>query len=208
MKKLLLIIFLFLLNFMPAFAKASTEEEMQTFYQHKSQELAKNIIQDISDKKILEEGKPRMAIRGFIFGVFLENPAWQEQFKTTNLSLEVAVVIQDAKRLLNKDTTGYSNPDAIATWIVETKDLDWLWGIFFATGNPKIPEGIRLFIEKEDIKAQEVHQGESKKVHVINVTAMSAEWSMAALAKKHPIVKASVDKLRAKKLKIYKNYIN
>lgn len=60
MRKLLLLILLLLLNLMPFLAKASPMDEMQTFYQHKDESLAKAIIQDISDKQVLEKIIPHL----------------------------------------------------------------------------------------------------------------------------------------------------
>ena len=192
MKRLLLLMGLIFGVFFSGLALANTEDtekQMQTFYQKKDAILAKNIIKSLSDEQWLEQkDAPYASIFGFIVGLLIENPRYSEEFKKMNLSEKMRKTIQNAEKSVSF-TRGnidmYANPDEI--W--EPANLDTLWAMFFATGNEKIPESIRVFIEKEKKR--------SEQDHVINVTAMAAEWSLNALAKEHPIIHKSADKLNS-----------
>ena len=66
--------------------------------------------------------------------------------------------------------------------------------MFSATGNAKIPENIRMFLEKEASKITDNSH--------LNLTVMVAKWSLESQAKDHPIVRQSLDKLSPQVQKI------
>lgn len=202
MKKVLHVLVWCLLICFSVSSKASPIDEMQTFYQHKSESLAKAIIQDVSDKQILEKNNTALSsITGFIVGLLVEDPSYATQFKSMNLSSKMSEVIYGAEQVFNAakgnidvlvdlDILASSRPNKINL----PGDFDYLWGLFSATGNAKIPENICMFLEKEASKTTAGSQ--------LNLITMVAKWSLESQAKNHPIVKQSIDKLSSQLQKI------
>ncbi len=163
-------------------AYGSPNEMMTYYYQNKDIDRALEIIQQISDAEILEHYQHTFTpLVGFVVGVIAENEDAAEKIHELNVSPSMQECISVAEQLLKEYDFEdiLSNPDNID----DEKDLDMLWGVFFATGNPKIPETIHAFVENN--KISKAPSGQKSRQDIV---VMSAIWSLESNAKQHEIV--------------------
>lgn len=157
-------------------------DEITYYYKDKNTDKALLIIKQISDSKILEN-EPHIFTPtiGFILGIIGEDENALEEIHNLEVSSEMRKCISVAESLLKQYSFDVilSDPDKIQ----DERGLDLLWGVFSATGNPKIPETIRNFVEKN--KISEAPNGEKNRKDIV---VLSAIWSLESNAKQHNIV--------------------
>ena len=158
--------------------------DMATFYyKNKGETQALNTLKTISDSNLLQSNKNAFpGVVGFVVGVIGENPGIEEKIHQLPLSQEMRQCISTAENLLKKYPL-----EAILTTpnnIQDGRGLDLLWGVFFATGNPKIPQTIRAFVENN--KISKAPAGQKSELDLVVITAI---WSLESNAEKHEAVK-------------------
>ena len=152
------------------------------YYKDKNTDRAVNIIQQISDSKILEYDRHTFTPTiGFILGIIGEDRGAIEKFHNLAVSPAMQKCISTAENLLEQYSFDVilSDPDKIQ----DERGLDLLWGVFSATGNPKIPETIRAFVEKHKISQAPVGAKDRR-----DMVVMAAIWSLESNAKQHESV--------------------
>ena len=164
-------------------AYSNPDQMMTYYYQNKNLDQALDVIQKLSDAKTLEIYEQSFTpIVGFVIGVIAENEGAAEKIHELDVSPSMKECVSIAEQLLKEYDFEdiLSNPDNID----DEKDLDMLWGVFFATGNPKIPETIHAFVENNKISKAPAG-GKTRQ----DVVVMSAIWSLDSNANQHEIVK-------------------
>lgn len=187
LKKILSMLLLGMLFIKPVYANTTEsflnpDEMMTYYYKNKDINKALNIIQQLSDSKILEQAKHSFTpVAGFIIGIIGENENIEERIHQLPISPKMQECVSVAEKLLKQYSFEVilTDPDKIQ----DERGLDLLWGVFFATGNPKVPETIRAFVEKNKISKAPVGQKTRQ-----NLVVMSAIWSLESNAKQHDIV--------------------
>ena len=187
-KKILFVLLFGMFIFKPALANAaksygSPDEMMTYYYQNKDINHALKIIQQISDAEILEHQPQAFTpLVGFVLGVIKENADAEEQIHNLTLSPTMQKCVAIAEDLSAK----YSFEEILTdpNKIQDERGLDLLWGVFFATGNPKIPETIHAFVENNKISKAPAGQKSRQ-----DIVVMSAIWSLESNAQQHEIVK-------------------
>ena len=152
------------------------------YYKNKNTDKAVNIIQQISDSKILEyDSHSFTPTIGFILGIIGEDRGAIEKFHNPTVSPAMQKCISTAENLLKQYSFDVilTDPDKIQ----DERGLDLLWGVFSATGNPKIPETIRAFVEKNKISKAPAGAKDRR-----DMVVMSAIWSLKSNAKQHDVV--------------------
>jgi len=178
MKYIRLILFVCLMFSQTVFA--SPVQEIETYYQHPDLYQAKILIQNLSDEKVLENSPgsyPLMA--GFLGGLVLKRPTFIHQLKQMPLSPVMKALVDHVDvqtRQARYDIGVYLD----VRQIHEPKNIDTLWGLFYATGNGKILETIRNYI---------IWQCQTRPDTEINVTSLMAMSSLQANAANHPLVR-------------------
>lgn len=188
LKKILFILLFGMFIFKPASANdvngyGGPDEMMTYYYQNKDINRALEIIQQTSDAQILEHNPHSFTpLVGFVLGIIKENDGAEEQINGLTLSPAMQKCVSVAEQLLQE----YSFEDILSNPgnIDDEKDLDMLWGVFFATGNPKIPETIHAFVENN--KISKAPSGQKSRQDIV---VMSAIWSLESNAKQHEAVK-------------------
>lgn len=188
LKKILLVLLFGMFIFKPALANdvngyGGPDEMMTYYYQNKDINRALEIIQQMSDAKILEQNPHSFTpLVGFVVGVIKENDGVEEQIHDLTLSPAMQECVAVAEDLSEK----YSFEEILTdpNKIQDERGLDLLWGVFFATGNPKIPETIRAFVENNKISKAPAGQKSRQ-----DIVVMSAIWSLESNAKQHEAVK-------------------
>ncbi|MBR3675771.1 MAG: hypothetical protein IKN71_01380 [Alphaproteobacteria bacterium] len=165
-------------------AKASGDSWDVITYYYKNKDLNKalDIIKMISDSKILEQNPNTFTPSiGFVLGVIAENEGAEEKINELELSPEMRKCVEIAENLLKEYSfeTILTDP----TKVQNERGLDLLWGVFFATGNAKIPETIRAFVENNKISKAPVG-----KKNEWDIVVLSAIWSLESNGKQHEIV--------------------
>ncbi len=156
---------------------------MTYYYQNKDLGQALDIIQKMSDSQILEHNEHSFTpMIGFVLGIIGENEGSEEKIHQLLLSPEMKKCVHVAESLLEQYSFEVilTDPDKIQ----DERGLDLLWGVFAATGNPKIPETIHNFVENN--KISKAPAGEKNRQDVV---VMSAIWSLESNAEQHDIVK-------------------
>ena len=187
-KKILSVLLFAMFIFKPALANdaksyGNPNEMMTYYYQNKDINRALKIIQQISDAKILEHNSHAFTpLVGFVLGIIKENTGAKEQIHNLTLSPAMQKCVAGAEDLSEK----YSFEEILTdpNKIQNEKGLDLLWGVFFATGNPKIPETIHAFVENNKISKAPAGQKSRQ-----DIVVMSAIWSLESNAEQHEIVK-------------------
>ena len=158
------------------------DDAITYYYKNKDVNTALDIVQQISDSKVLEHDQHSFTPTiGFILGIMGENREAIEKFHNLNVSSKMQECIFAAENLLEQYSFDVilSDPDKIQ----DERGLDLLWGVFSATGNPKIPETIRAFVEKNKI-SQEPAGKKGRRDMVV----MAAIWSLESNARQHGTV--------------------
>ncbi len=169
-------------------------DPIYTYYQNKNWEKGTAILESISDAQILESDKSIEAgLLGFVSGLILDNPDKLEELKNMNLSTDMQDLIKKgsqialrAQKVGNILKSQHGKP-------FTGKQLDSFWGLFFATGDQRIPEEIAYFGMKNS-KPKKVENGQVL-VDESVMFAISALASIHANAATHEKVKAAMDNL-------------
>jgi len=158
--------------------------DMATFYyKNKGESQALDTLKKISDSNLLQSNKNAFpGVVGFTVGVIGENPGIEEKIHQLSLSQDMHQCVSTAENLLKKYPleTILTSPNNIQ----DERGLDLLWGVFFATGNPKIPQTIRTFVENN--KISKAPAGQKSELDLVVITAI---WSLESNAEKHEAVK-------------------
>lgn len=165
-----------------ATASADSWDVITYYYKNKDLNKALDIIKMISDSKILEQNPNTFTPSiGFVLGVIAENEGAEEKINELELSPEMRKCVEIAENLLKEYSfeTILTDP----TKVQNERGLDLLWGVFFATGNAKIPETIRAFVENNKISKAPVG-----KKNEWDIVVLSAIWSLESNGKQHEIV--------------------
>lgn len=167
-----------------------------TYYQNKNWLKGIDILKSISEDQILENDKSTNAgILGFVTGLILDNPDKVGELENMKFSTDMQNLIkkgsQIAFRAQNIETILKSQHGKHFT----AKQLDSFWGMFFATGDQRIPEEIAYFgtknAEPERLENDQVLVDENV------IFALSALASVQANSAEHEKVKAAVNNLPA-----------
>ncbi len=187
LKKILSMLLLGMLFIKPVYANTTEsslnpDEMMTYYYKNKDINKALDIIQQLSDSKILEQAKHSFTpVVGFIIGIIGENENIEERIHKLSISPQMQECVSVAEKLLKQYPFEeiLTDPDKIQ----DERGLDLLWGVFGATGNPQVPETIRTFVEKNKISKAPIGQKTRQ-----DLVVMSAIWSLESNAKQHDIV--------------------
>ncbi len=153
---------------------------MQTYYQHPRAELVPKLIAALNASASLQDAaNASPALLGFFTELFLDKRRLHEwhalvekQGDTLRATLRQAETLSGTPGGVLSGTTRSS-----------AQQNDVYWGAFFASGKPvylnKLIGELRHFDERQDLN--------------VFMAGMSAKWSLCSNARRHPIVRASLE---------------
>lgn len=154
-------------------SEQEADRVLNAYYQQPDSEKLVRALAYVDESDKLNEGG-RAFIGGILFGLSSENrPEWKIISHDIVWEKGMIPVMQSLKNMPDSTTLSnriIGNKDMVVS---TAPDLDFLWGAFSATGNPKF---VQVIIRTKN------------SVEVNPVVRSSAVWSLYSQSKQHPIV--------------------
>ncbi|MBR6412120.1 MAG: hypothetical protein IKS41_03035 [Alphaproteobacteria bacterium] len=175
------ILAIFVLFSLPVWAFSTSDIEQ--YYLHPDLYEAKTMLQSLSDQNFLDKNPASIPlISGFVGGLMTKRRTLIGQFRQMPLSVSMKKLTERVNK--NMADAGYRlKPYLNMRQIKTPENLDTLWGLFYATGDARIPETIQNYIIE---KCQNLSEAE------IDMTSLMALSSLQENAKYHPLARLAL----------------
>ena len=176
---------LFLLILFPVAALSFSGLEIERYYQHKDLYEAKSMLQSLSDQNILDKNAGiTPLISGFVGGLMAEHPSLINQLKEMPLSASMKKLVERVNK--NMRNARYKLDSYLDIRQITTPpNIDTLWGLFYATGDARIPTAIQNYI---------VWKSQSLSDTEVDMTSLLALSSLQTNAAHHPLAKLAFNR--------------
>ena len=168
---------------LPVIAWSFSGLDIERYYQHKDLYEAKTMIQSLSDQNILDKNQNVIPlISGFVGGLMTQHPSLNKQLNDMPLSNSMKQLVERVNR--NMRSTRYKVDPYLDIQQIKTPlNIDTLWGLFYATGDTRIPNAIQNYI---------VYKSQSLSDTEVDMTSLMALSSLQANAQNHPLAKLAL----------------
>ena len=174
---------LFLMVLFPVATWAFSGSEIEHYYQHKDLYEAKAMLQSFSDQNILDRNNGLTPlVSGFVGGLMSDHPSLIKQLDGMPLSdsmQKLARRVDENMKKANYKLDLYLNVRQIKTPF----DIDTLWGLFYATGDARIPNAIQNYI---------IWKSKTLSDTEVDMTSLMALSSLQGNASNHPLAQLAL----------------
>ena len=176
-----IIIALFTFFSLPVWAFSTLD--LEQYYQNQDLYEAKVIIQSLSDQNFLDKNPSKIPlISGFVGGLMIKRPNLIAQFREMPLSVSMKKITERVNQ--NVENARYKLDPYLNIKKIQTPaNIDTLWGLFYATGDSRIPTVIQDYI---------IWKSNSLSDTEIDITSLVALSSLQTNASNHPLARLAL----------------